>query len=119
MATATKPMMLDETGKQIVDELKKIADIKGSAIGTTFDDANAHLDTNNVQGAIDKLKSNADTLAGKVTEAERNISTNTLNIATNAEAINRQSSQIADISTRIDSLGLVVNNGMLCAVYGG
>lgn len=101
MATATKPMMLDETGKQIVDELKKIADIKGSAIGTTFDDTNAHLGTNNVQGAIDKLKSNADTLAGKVATAEQNISTNTQNIATNAEAISQQSSQIADISSEI------------------
>lgn len=101
MATATKAMMLDETGKQIVDELKKIADIKGSAIGTTFDDSAAHLGTTNAQGAIDKLKSNADTLAGNVTEAEQNISTNTQNIAANAAAISQQSSQIADISSEI------------------
>lgn len=119
MATATKPMMLDETGKQIVDELKKIAEVKGSAIGTTFDDSAAHLGTNNVQGAIDKLKSNADTLAGNVTTAEQNIITNTQNIAANTTEISRQSSQIADISVKIDNLGLVVNNGVLCAVYGG
>jgi len=40
-------------------------------------------------------------------------------IAANTTEISRQWSQIAENSTKIDNLGLVVNNGMLCAVYGG
>lgn len=68
---------------------------------------------------IETLETSTAALGGRLDTAEQNIANQGTRLTGAEDTINQHSSHIAEISTKIDNLGLVVNNGMLCAVYGG
>lgn len=78
MSVVTKPIVLDETGQDIVTQLQAIvAGLAPNAGQISYSNATSGLSADDVQEAIDEVESNVVTVSNSLTQLDSNLNNNT------------------------------------------